>query len=126
MQSRHRWDGRENVTTARKEQWQRGRILQVLKDNGALVDPMAFGLLLRTLDNLGISLSADSLRPRLEYLAKKKYLGLRRRKDLPGYEQQRTESGAGRPSDVIAVGLTPEGQDLVDGTIDRDPGIDFE
>jgi hypothetical protein len=114
------------MTMARTEQWQRGRILQVLSDNGALGSAMSFGLLLRTLDTLGVSLSARELGRPLDYLAGKEYTTLQRRKDIPGYDRQRAKIGAGRPSDIIAVKLTPKGQDLVDRNIPADPGIDFE
>ena len=114
------------MTMARTEQWQRGRILQVLKDNGALGAAMSFGLLLRTLDTLGLSLSARELAARLDYLSGKEYLDPKRRKDMPGYDRDRGRVGGGRPNDIIAVKLTPKGQDLVDANIDQDPGIDFE
>jgi len=109
---------------ARTLEWIRGRVLQTLADNEALASPMSFVLLLRTLDTIGVSVSARELRGELEYLTAKGYAELRRRADMPGWARERMS--AGRPTDVIAVKLLPRGLDLVQRNIAADPGVELE
>lgn len=106
------------------ETYERGRILQVLADNEGISSAVGMNLLLRTLDNLGVSLSIRELALRLEYLAQKGYVELRRREDIPGWD--RTRKGAGRPKDVMSARLTAKGLDLVQGSLVPDPGVAFE
>lgn len=108
------------------ENYERGRILQVLSDNEGISTAVGAALLMRALDNLGVSLSMRDLAQRLDYLAAKGYVQLTRRKDLPGFERARLKRGAGRPDDFICAKLTPQGLDLVQGNLGADLGVSFE
>ena len=108
-----------------RQVYERGQILQVLAQNRAIELPIEFGLLLRTLDTLGVSLSAHDLRDRLQYLAEKAYVILQRRRDLKGFRLDRTPRGSDRPDDIVCVKLAAKGLDLAEGTIAADPGVQF-
>ena len=108
-----------------RQAYERGQILQILSQNRGSEIPIEFVLLLRTLDTLGSAMSAQDLRNRLQYLADKGYVQLRRNRDLPGFRPDRMARGVDRPDDIVSVKLTARGTDLVEGTIPADPGVQF-
>lgn len=106
------------------ETYERGAILRILAENEGISRAIGMGLLLRTLDNLGISLSMREVALRLVYLEGKGYVTLVRRHNLTGWD--RFKRGAGRPDDLLSARLTPTGDDLVERNIPADPGVAFE
>jgi hypothetical protein len=107
-----------------KSTYARGRILQVLARNDGLQEAKGVREMMKALDNLLISLSANQLDRELMYLERKGLVECTRRKDIPGWD--RSVRGSGRPEDIIAVKLTAKGLDMEQGAIPLDPGVEFE
>ena len=105
----------------------RGWILKVLAANDGLRQPMAFGLMRKSLRNVCIDLSVNGLASEAVYLEEAGYIACHRRKDIPGYEaREGCRAGGGRPSDILALKLTRKGLDLVQGALPADPGVSVE
>ncbi len=104
-----------------REQYERGTILEHLMANRGIQVPMAFFQLLRGLRLLNLPLSPRDLRDRLEYLAAKGYVEVRRLQDMPGF-RERDLKGDQQPDHIVTVKLTPAGVDLLEGAA-SDPGV---
>ncbi len=90
---------------------QRGELLRLLKEN------YTFGLttvrsLIGGMDMLGHSMTAESLRFQLQYLADQGYVQLKRNCDMPGWRADRVSLG--RADEIRFAKLLPKGLMLLD------------
>ena len=106
----------------KNEAFERGRVLEVLRDNRGQYVSIAFMQLLRTCHLLNMPLSPEVLREHLEYLAEKRYIDVTRRSELPGYKVSTLRSTE-RPDHIVAARLTTKGMDLLEASI-SDPAIE--
>lgn len=98
-----------------------GLILRLLEANRGLEIAMDFETLHDSLDLRGKPTAPHKLRDLLGYMAGKGYVELTRLRDVIG--NRLPKSGDASLDHIQTVKLTPKGKDLLDGTIEDDPGI---
>jgi len=111
------------MSGTKAEAFERGRILEILRENRGQYQSIAFMQLLRTAHLLDQPLSPEDLRAHLEYLCEKRYLDVTRRNELTGYKVSVLRSHE-QPDGIVAVRLTAQGVELLDGAI-SDPNVEI-
>ena len=101
---------------------QRGNLLRLLKENYT-IGLTTVNSLAGAMDILGQSMSLESLRFQLQYLADQGYVKLLRNRDMPGWRADRITLG--RADEVRFAKLLPKGLMLLDGRVEEDPMVRF-
>jgi hypothetical protein len=100
----------------------KGEIIRILREE-YVRNMTSAASLLGTLDNLGHSISLESLQFDLTYLAEQGYIQIWRVRDLPGFRSDRVNIAP--PDQIRFAKLLARGLQLLDGNVKEDPQVIF-